>query len=118
MDDKKVVKHKGMMHVEGPKQGFFFTGDWEYDYIYSKRLVGKVEVGVLPTKLSQKKVDSMLRSEKNVPINNKDVEFNCQTWADFAVLYFSKKGWITFQKYEEIGKEVADYISQAEHEEA
>lgn len=53
----------------------------------------------------------------SIPINNRDIEFNCQTWVERALKVLRDSGALTAAEYDQGVNGMVDAIAEAEDEE-
>lgn len=52
----------------------------------------------------------------SIPISNRDIEFNCQTWVERALKVLRDSGALTPAQYDDGVNEMVDAIAEAEDE--
>ena len=101
-------------HVVGPIGEFIFDCKAVSDPSENRLLAEVVEVGdlVRAAKLSQ-----IVQVLGAVPIQNRDREFNCQTWVELALRSLKEQGYLTDEAYSKGLDGMVDAIFAAEDEE-
>ena len=76
----------------------------------TQRYAKMIEVGILTVVATSAQVVQALQS---VPINNRDREFNCQTWIEDALKRFENAGHLSTELYNKGVDGMVDAIAEA-----
>lgn len=103
-----------LAHIVGPWGEFVFESRESFEPWESQRYAKIVDVGTLTAAATSAQ---MVRALQNVPINNRDREFDCQKWVKDALKRFKNAGHLSIESYEKGVDGMVDAIAEAEDEE-
>ncbi len=85
-------------HVRGSTGDFEYEKRSDYNPTRTRTFAKLINVGETKTSMTSSELTSQV---EGTPVNNKDREFNCQTWVDDAVRRMYRAGYLTKEEYEE-----------------
>lgn len=102
-----------MIHITGTVGLFEFVAEEASDPTAITGFARKIDVGHLRVSATSAQVT---RALEEVPINNRDREFNCQTWIEGALKMLADRGYLGKRDYEHGLNGMVDAIAEAEDE--
>ena len=99
-----------LVHIVGPPGGFVFESRQSSQPWETQRYAKMIEVGTLTVVATSAQTVQALQS---VPINNRDREFNCQTWIEDALKRFKNAGYLSTESYNKGVNHMVDVIAEA-----
>ena len=100
-----------LVHVVGPSGGFEFESKRSSDPSESQRFAKRIDIGYLTIDMTPAQIVQVLQ---RVPINNRDREFNCQTWVEDALSRFKHARGLSTELYDRGVNGMVDAIDEAE----
>lgn len=109
--DDESLSH--LAHIVGSPRDYTFETEESGDPTNVPSFARSISVGWL----SPTWTPSMLRQLfPSIPISNRDIEFNCQTWVERALKVLRDSGALTPAQYDDGVNEMVDAIAEAEDE--
>lgn len=100
-----------LVHVVGPVGEFEFESREESQPWETRRYARRIDVGMLTVAATRAQTEALLQ---RIPINNRNREFNFQTWVEAALRTFADTGALSRQDYDRGLDVIVDAIAEAE----